>query len=250
MISCSILTNIHPMLGVDWHMGTPGPPVVPVLMPHFVAQVLGGLPVVGSAKLVPTVLSHNFITLNQGTDIGMGIGHVATNILFPLYVITSSSASHFGSFSVLSGGQPTAAAMGVYVNSNLNCAQPLNMPTGLVIAPGCNMVGLSPADYLAGLAHMAVSMAISFIGGKIGSFLGGGAMKGIAALAGKFSVSAGLMAAFTLYGTKFGNKVASEIIGTPIGMFLSLPAGKLGDYINNEINDALMPNYSQGELLN
>ena len=187
------------MLGMDIHLGTPGPPAPPVPMPHFVAQLLGGLPVVGSAKLVPTVLSHNFIALNQGTDIGMGIGHVASNILFPLYVLTSSSTSFFGSFSVLSGGKPTAAASDIYLNRNLNCAQPLSMPTGMVVAPGCNMVGLSLTDYLAGIANMAVSMGISFIGGKIGGYIAGKAMSGITTLVGKFSVSAGLMTAFTFY---------------------------------------------------
>lgn len=249
---CSIHTNIHPMIGVDFHVGTPGPPVPPAPnIPHFVAQVLGGLNI--TAKLVPTVLSHNFIVINQSSDIGMGIGHVAPNILFPLYVLTSSSISNFGSFTVLSGGKPTAAAIGVYVNMNLNCGQPVNTPTGMVVAPGCNMVGLSFAEFMAGMASIAVNMAISYVAGKIGGKIGekvsGWAMSGICNIAGRVSVSAGLMSAAVL-STKFVSKVVEEVIGAPIGQLIGGPAGAVGDFITEEMNEAILPNYSRGELVN
>ncbi len=248
---CSILTNIHPMIGVDIHMGTPGPPAPPVTMPHFVAQVLGGLNT--TAKLVPTVHSHNFIVLNQGTDIGPGIGHVAANILFPIYVLTSKSISNFGSFTVLSGGNPTAAAIGVYVNPNLNCGQPLSTPTGMVVAPGCNMVGITFAEFMAGMISLTVGMALSFIFGKIGGAVAGKitgvAFAGIANIAGRISVSAGLSAACVL-STTFVRKVAEEVVGPALAQFTDLGEGAVSDAIINNYNDTMLPTYNQGELLN
>ena len=253
---CSILTNIHPMIGVDIHMGTPGPPAPPVTMPHFVAQVLGGLNT--TAKLVPTVHSHNFIVLNQGTDIGPGIGHVAPNILIPIYILTSKSSSNFGSFTVLSGGNPTAAAIGVYVNMNLNCGQPVSTPTGIVVAPGCNMVGITFAEFLAGMVTIAVNMAISFLLDRLGKRLGMDRLTGklsdyaigaVANIAGRVSVSAGLMVACAGT-TAFVKSVVNEVMGAAVAQFTGMGEDAANDAIINNWNETMLPTYNQGELLN
>jgi len=55
------------------------------------------------------------------------------------------------------------------------------------------------------------------------------------------------MTAFVFYGTQFGEKVAGEVIGTPIGQFLGWGGGKIGNYLNDEINEA---NYTTTELVN
>lgn len=248
---CSILTNIHPMIGVDIHPGTLGPPDPPKPMPHFVAQLLGGLNT--KAKLVPSVMSHNFIVLNQGTDIGMGIGHVAPNIFFPLYVLTSSSSSNFGSYTVLSANNPTAAAVGVYVNINLNCGGPLSTTTGMVVAPGCNMVGITLADFVAGLFSNLVGVAISFVSGsiagglsKVGSKVGTNLVGNIV---GKFSATRGLQ--YSLIMALSGvDDVTEEIVSTAIGEFLSSPGSVVGDFVGDQINKAMIPNYTGGERLN
>lgn len=262
---CSILTNIHLMLGRDIHLGTIGPPDPPKPMPHYVAQVLGGLNL--SAKLVPSVSSHNFIVLNQGSDIGMGIGHVAPNILFPIYVLTSSSTSNFGSFTVLSGDKPTAVALGVYVNMNLNCGQPVNTPTGMVIAPGCNMIGMTFGEILAGLVSIAVNMAISFALDRLGKVNFGKkfnkkwgleimqgkmadyAIQGVAKIAGRMSVSAGLM--FACVGTtKFVKDVVFEVMGSAIAQFTGVGQKATQEAIMDSYNKALLPTYESGENLN
>ncbi len=262
MYSCSMLTNIQPMVGVDWHFGTPGPPVIPFLMPHFVSQVLGGFAT--SAKLVPTVLSHNFITLQRGTDIGMGIGHVAPNILFPILVLTSGSVSEFAAFSVLIKGQPTAAAVGVYVNPNLNCGDPVPAPLNIVIAPGTNMVGMSLADIFAGLISMVIDVIIGYVaftlGNLGGKYLQKGFSRAASSIAGKMSARAALFV--PLKGsTKFVTEIGEQVFGKAVGYVTGSPVGPsfgptdyLGDLTNfsdDSINKTFMNNhYEQGEMLN
>ncbi|MGB1308467.1 MAG: hypothetical protein ACPG6B_06130, partial [Oceanihabitans sp.] len=160
---CSLHTNIHPMVGVDLHNGIiPGTPPVPTpFMPHFVSQVLGGLNL--KASLATKVMSHNFITLQRGSDIGLGIGHVATNLLFPILVLASSSVSQFGSFTVHLEGKPAAIAPLVYVGFNFNCFDPAPWNTNLIVAPGCNMAGFSLADYVASMVSIALSIAVGFV---------------------------------------------------------------------------------------
>ncbi|PKA97585.1 hypothetical protein B0O79_1251 [Flavobacteriaceae bacterium MAR_2009_75] len=254
---CSIHTNIHPMLGVDWHMGTPGPPAPPVLMPHFVAQILGGL--MTSAQLATTVLSHNFMVVKRASDIGMGIGHVAPNILFPILVLTSGSVSEFGAFSVQSGGTSTAIAPGIYVGINLNCSDPVpGASINGVIAPGCNLAGFNLADFGASMLSVAADVTISGVINLLGGALTKGAMKGIAGLAGKISVSSGLMVAVVL-STEFGGGVAEQVIGKAIGVFVGSPVGPSvgpapGNWPGNQTDaaiESMMENhYAQGESMN
>ena len=163
---CSIHTNVHSMVGMDLHNGiVPGVPPVPTpFMPHFVAQVLGGLNL--KASLAKKVMSHNFITLQRGSDIGLGIGHVATNLLFPILVLASSSASQFGSFTVHLEGKPAAIAPLVYVGFNFNCYDPAPWNTNLVVAPGCNMAGFNFADFVASMVSIVLSIAVGFVCGK------------------------------------------------------------------------------------
>jgi|SRR5690554_4358356 len=264
-MNCSIHTNIHPMIGLDLHMGSPAPAITPVPMPHITAQVLGGLNT--SAKLVPKVLSHNFITLNQGTDIGIGIGHVplAPNWLFGLYILTSGSVSHFGSFSVLSGGAPTAAAIlpipFVGIGINMNCSSPLNLPVGRVIAPGCNTVGVGPSDVLASSISMAIDAAVSFAAGKIGSGLIKGAHRAVPAVARK-AASARLIGPLITNINRSTDKVAQkvaqkvskeaveEIIGGAIGKLSAGITGVASDNAAEFYREAFIDNYSNGSLIN
>ena len=255
---CSIHTNIHPMLGVDWHLGTPGPPAPPVPMPHFVAQVLGGL--MTSAQLAPTVLSHNFMVVKRGSDIGMGIGHVAANILFPILVLTSGSVSEFGAFSVQTAGTSTAIALGVYVGINLNCADPVpGASINGVVAPGCNMANFTMADFGASMLSVAADVAISGALNLLGGALAKGAMKGIVNVAGRVSVSAGLMTAIT-FSSKYGGGVAEQVIGKTIGFLGGSPVGPSvhenspgnmpGNWTDNQIESMMENHYSQGESIN
>ena len=264
-MNCSIHTNIQPMIGMDLHMGSPAPITPPVLMPHITAQVLGGLNL--SAKLVPKVLSHNFITLNQGSDIGMGIGHVplGPNWLFGLYILTSGSTSHFGSFSVLSGGSPTAAAIlpipFVGLGINMNCSSPLNLPVGRVIAPGCNTVGVGMADVFAGAISMAIDAAVSFAAGKIGSGFIKGAHRVVPAVARKAAgarLIGPLMTTINRSTNKVAQKVAQkvakdsveEIIGGALGKLTAGITGVASDNAAEFYRETFIDNYSNGSLIN
>jgi len=175
-MNCSILINVHGMIGVDWH-DTLLPPAIPapVPSPHFVAQFLNGLGL-GVTKSIK-VKSHGFDVIKRGSDIGMGIGHVAANVLFPIHVIASGSKSEFASFSVKVENTPIAIACAVYVNFNLNCQGPstapvMPMPTGIVIAPGCNMAGFSLGDFFGSLFCMITDMLIQYAINKFGGPLG------------------------------------------------------------------------------
>ena len=251
MPDCNILVNAHPMLGMDIHQGTPAPITPPVPMPHFVAQLLGGFNT-SKTKLAKSVLSHNFIVLNQGTDIGPGIGHVAANILFPLYVLTSASVSHFGSFSVLSENKPTAAAMLMMLNPNMNCASPLNMPTSQVIAIATNTVGMNISDYIAGGISATLDATISFAFGKIG----GAAIKGLSSLTVKavgFIPGRIFTSAIMVNVIRSSNKISSDLAGEILGGALGVGAGGfLGNVADTDAEfyrEAIIPNYSNGTII-
>jgi len=220
---CSIHTNIHPMVGMDLHNGiVPGVPPVPTpFMPHFVAQVLGGLNL--KASLAKTVMSHNFITLQRGSDIGLGIGHVATNILFPLLVLTSSSVSEFGSFTVHLEGKPAAIAPLVLVGFNFNCYDPMPWNTNLVVAPGCNMAGFSMADFITSMCSIAVNMAVGFVAGK--------AFGGLSSAAGSI--------VGRVFGKAFLKEGLEDIAQSQVKQFIAVGTEEIMKYHFGNVNDAL-----------
>ena len=250
---CSIHTNVHPMVGMDLHNGiVPGVPPVPTpFMPHFVAQVLGGLNL--KASLAKTVISHNFITLQRGSDIGLGIGHVATNILFPLLVLTSSSVSQFGSFTVQLEGKPAAIAPLVYVGFNFNCYDPVPWNTNLVVAPGCNMAGFNYADYVASMVSIALSMAVGFVCSKAFGGLTSASGAIVGRVFGKAFLKEGLediaqsqFGQFVQSGTEeimkyhFGNAIdaGSSLVGHELGLQDNSFTAEAANFYTGEILDS------------
>lgn len=249
---CSIHTNVHPMVGMDLHNGIiPGMPPVPTpMMPHFVAQVLGGLNL--KASMAKTVLSHNFISLQRGSDIGLGIGHVATNLLFPLLVLTSSSVSQFGSFTVHLEGKPAAIAPLVYAGFNFNCYDPVPWNTNLVVAPGCNMAGFNFADYVASMVSVAISMAVGFVCAKAfgGMTSASGAIVG--RLFGKAFLKEGLGDIAQSQISEFIKASTEEIVkyhfGNAVDEVSSLVAHELD--LQDDSFSAEARNFYTGEILN
>jgi len=157
------LMTMHPMIGVDFHDGVPPPgPVVVPKMPHFVAAMMKwALP---TSKPAPKVLGPLGPLMKQGTDIGNFIPHIAVEYLAVLYTATSGSKSEFGASTVLSQGDPTAAAILLVVNMNLNCSGPSlpPVPLGFVIAPNTVSVGMTLGDVLGGLFAMATDSIIQY----------------------------------------------------------------------------------------
>ncbi|HYH97238.1 hypothetical protein [Hyalangium sp.] len=163
MVFCALMT-VHPMVGVDLHDGIPPPGPVPVpKIPHFTVATLKWL--LPTSTPTPKVQGpFGFSLMQQGTDIGNFLPHVAANYLLPLVIATSGSKSHFGASTVQSEGKPTAAAILVAVNLNLNCAGAAMppLPSGFVVAPNTVLVGLTLGDVLGGIFSMAVDCAIQF----------------------------------------------------------------------------------------
>jgi len=254
---CSIHTNIHPMLGFDWHLGTPGYPVPPVPMAHFVAQVLGGIINTDPSK---DVLSHNFMTIKRGNDIGMFIGHVAPSILALLLPFGSGSKCEFGAFSVLTNGTPTAIAVGVYVGVNLNCADPIpGASVNGVVAPGTNMANFTLADFGASMLSVAVDIVFAALIDGFLKFAGKCAMSGICKLASRSSVVRGIafhiattdILSEGMVGGMFSNAV-NYFVGSPVGSSVheNAPGNIPGNMINREIQNMMSNHYNQGTQIN
>ncbi len=251
---CSIHTNIHPMVGVDLHNAVlpavpPAPPLPAPFMPHIVAQVLGGLNI--TAATTKTVFSHNFFTLQRGSDIGPFIGHVPlpANILFPLLILTSGSISEFGAFSVLSEGKAVAIAPLIYVGFNYNCYDPVPWNTNLVIAPGTNMAGFNMADFCASLVSIAFDLALSFAAGKVAKGLAG-------QIASKVSLGNAVLDPFvrSINTSQFLGEALEATIGaftgSPVGYsFTSLP-GFAGNETDSLIDTVMNEYYQDGPLFN
>ena len=163
MVFCALMT-IHPMFGVDLHDGIPPPgPVTVPKIPHFtVAKLKWAL---STSLPTPKVQGpFGFSLMQQGTDIGNFIPHIAANYLVPLLIATSGSKSHWGASTVQVEKQPAAAALLVAVNPNLNCAGAVcpPLPSGFVLAPNTVLVGLTLGDFLGGLFAMAVDLGLQY----------------------------------------------------------------------------------------
>lgn len=158
------LMTMHPMFGVDPHDGIPPPGPVPVPnMPHFVAAMLKwAMP--STSKPTPTVIGPLGPLMQQGTDIGNFIPHLAVDYLAVMFTAGSGSKSEFGASTVLAQGNPTAAAVLLVLNLNLNCcgATCPPLPSGFVIAPNTVSVGMTLGDILGGLLAGATDCLIQF----------------------------------------------------------------------------------------
>jgi hypothetical protein len=179
MPDCQVLNPLHLMIGCDFHKAI-SPSVPPIIVPfalHNVFQILNGLNT--CVATVPKVLAWNFMTMNRGTDIGMGISHIPTvpNILLPIMFFGSGSISEFGAFTVLSGGAPIATACipsppfsPLGININLNCGD-VPTPTGFVFAPNTVLAGMKIGDYFGSLSVMCFDIvAVAALNALFGGY--------------------------------------------------------------------------------
>jgi hypothetical protein len=121
-----------------------------------------------TAQMGPTEYSHFGWTIMMGSDIGPLIPHAgAPNCLLPLILLSSGSKSEFGSSTTLIKGKPVAAALGVIVNPNLNCGDPVPAPLDGVIAATAHFVGMTLGDVIAGFAHMAFDIGLQKVIGAL-----------------------------------------------------------------------------------
>lgn len=184
MSAFNLLRPNHLMMGVDLHDAIMPPSLKPVpFMPHFViAELRGGMNISfgggfsGTCKHTPKVHVYFDEGLNRATDIGPWIDHVFYNLLIPLILIGSASKSEFGASTVRAEGRPVATAVFKTSNLNLNCSDPLALPTGYVDAPCTVRAGMTLGDLIAGILEglfdMAVSLALSLMFKWLGKFRG------------------------------------------------------------------------------
>ena len=201
----AVVNILHIMIGYDIHQeltppGTPPIPV-PVPIPHIATAPLGNVPgmLAGTVKCTfgnPTndgiagkLVFVNFVKMPiviQGSDIGPVIPHIplapCTPLPFlPLIILGSGSTSEFFAFSVKANKKPVAIATLAIIGANLNCSFPCAIPS-VVLAPSLVFTGTRFGDFVAGLAGMAMDIALSAI---INAIFNGIGMKGDGGLFGK-----------------------------------------------------------------
>lgn len=184
MYACNVLKYTDPMLSLDIHQCIIPPSPAPFPLPYGHISFLGhGELIAAKAKFsgsAETMAKGPVKTLNlqpmlQGTCCGyfdVHIGNLA-NVLYPVMLAFSSSKSLFVSGSVQINGSPTAAAVLVFMNINLNCNFPVSLPNGVVYAFSTVQVGMSVGDVVAGVISGLVQMAIDYAVGKFINYASG-----------------------------------------------------------------------------
>jgi hypothetical protein len=185
MFPHAVMKNWHPMAGIDLHICNPPPPAPPIPMtPYKTVNLLSGT--VGwflTVRYCPTHYSAGWgYTMARGTDIGPLIPHVGPpSTTLMIEIVFSASKSHFGPRSYVEkdntgANNHVAAALGGFVNPNLNCGTPCPTPTGFVLALNTHGVGMTWGDITAGLAQMTIDVilqtALFHAGNAVGSGLG------------------------------------------------------------------------------
>lgn len=161
--------TIHGFIGPGSHKALVPPSVVPAIIPHISADTLLGYTI--GAKYSKTVIGpFGFQFIGKGNDSGLVVPHISippTNILLPITIAFGISKPMFSASKVhidVDGkGTPLAACCNPWVPLSLNqaCNDPCNYPSDIVIAPNSVVVGLTLADILSGVIHIAIDSAIS-----------------------------------------------------------------------------------------
>jgi hypothetical protein len=220
-----LLLKWHPMIGCDIHLELTAtwPPVPAPNTPHLVAQRLAGFG--GATMTDDDVLANNWNIIQRDSDIQYGIPHIPIPPYPPcalalLWTGLSGSKSYFGPRSVVSSKGPIAAALLVYVNPQLNCDDPLPLPTGIAITWSTVVCGMTWGDIIGGFLSMAFDMLISWLLNKLGERLAAKLLpKGLAKWVAKALET-------TI------NTILQQITGSPVGYTWSLPGHGLGDPYN------------------
>lgn len=174
MAAFNLLHPEHFMIGIDPHDALIPPDVFIPSLPHSVgAHLRGGAgtaPGAFGAQVLhtPRVRVRFEEALQRSTDISDMILHIQSNVLIPIVIMpTSKSVSTFGAGTVRVMGRPVATAVFGKHNVNLNCGDPLDVPTGWVDAPNTVRAGMTWGDVYAGLLDMIYKMARSLLEGIV-----------------------------------------------------------------------------------
>jgi hypothetical protein len=179
------VNTVQLLIGCDPHYSVP--PLPPVLAPHVVvwsaglSQWMGFLWSVQTSKAASPesgcsspVQSGWGYACGRTHDSGPHPSHLWPNVLLPLIMLGSSSKHEFGSGTVkLPGGHDKAVGVAWVCDIDLDCADPIPLPTGLTIT-ACNTVraGFTWADFFRGAIQMAVDILIDWLIGEAISAVG------------------------------------------------------------------------------
>ena len=237
--------EFHPMLGVDFHDEICPPPVPPVKMePHIVAALMNW---VMPSSLADTTRNMPGLArvMNRGTDIENFIPHIPIGpglLLAPLIIATSGSKTHFGPARVKANGDAIAAAILVIVGVNLNCSDPLPMPTGLVLAPNTVMTSMSMGDIIGSCFAMATdAICQGLIQKGLGKFGSENPLLKEAYVKGVLGALAQLLGGSPLgfsFGTKSSDTGIIGVIGRNMGHASDLARG-LGELLGGDVDQGL-----------
>ncbi len=232
MIASTLLLPIHPCTSIDLHTHLPPPPIPPVppFLPYFWLQVLGGLPFFTKAKICKKTFAWHFPAMQKGTDIGRMLIHVGNpiNLKLPFIIYNSSSKSFFGASTVKVENQVVAVSNAVVVNNNMNCNDPMNLPTGVVIAPNTVMAGMTIGDFLAGYVNITTDLLVGKALGKPGDYMG-------KKIIGKLANSAVTKSAWeAVTKSKLGKTMAEEVTGESVNALTGLGFDKIKDVVKNK----------------
>ena len=225
-----LLLKWHPMIGCDFHLELTftWPPVPVPYTPHIVGQRLAGLGGPAGAGTITddNVLANNWNIILRDSDIQYGIPHIPVPpfppcVLALLWTALSGSKSYFGPSSVVAkNNDPIAAALLVYVNPQLNCDDPVPLPTGIAITWSNVVCGLTWGDIIGGFLSMGLDIAISFLLNKLGSRIS-------AKLIPKSASQVVTKAIETTV-----SSVLQQLTGSPIGYTWSIPGHLFGNAAN------------------
>ncbi len=234
-----VLKNIHPMIGLDFHIpwvpGTPAPAPSPV--PYNTFALMSGL-LITSKYTVTTFTEYFGATMLQGTDIGPGIPHLGPpSLTLPFDLLGSSSKSYFAVSKVKAEGKPVVASLDIVMNPNLNCGTPMPSPLGIVLAMTTHRVDMSWADIMGGLATMAcdfaIQTALNWAGGKIGDRIAGALRGPVMRAAFQSALFRGLMGEGSEAAARYAAHEAaalaarrmSRVVGYTVSFFMGGPMG-------------------------
>ena len=163
--------TVHTYIGPGSHKALVPPSVVPEIILHIAADTLLGLTI--GAKYSKTVIGPcGFQFIGKGNDSGLVVPHISippTNLLLPITIAFGISKPMFSAskvhIDVDGAGTPLAACCNPWLPLSLNqaCNDPCNYPSDIVIAPNSVVVGLTLADIVGGVIHIALDSAISAI---------------------------------------------------------------------------------------
>lgn len=150
------------------------------------------------------------------------------NILIPLLLLGSSNKCQFAVGSVVGKDGPIAVSIFKYVGINQACNSPCSMPTSLTVNWGTVILGFTWGDLVATVLCFAADSLISYIQGKVFSWLLGKLPKGLfkgqfLAMLRRFNlpkVFRGAGGRFASMSEKLAQETVSGVVGLVYGQLL------------------------------